>query len=130
HMFDFRSPDTESERTECAVGAGVAVAADDGHARLCETEFWADDVHNSLLRRIDIKQPDAKFAAVLLQRLNLLLCDRIEDRSAAWLGRDIVIDSRDSAQSLPHFAAGGAKTVKRLRGCHLVHQVQIHIEQR
>ena len=34
HVLDLGGPDPEGQRAEGAVGRGVAVAADDGHARL------------------------------------------------------------------------------------------------
>ena len=47
HVPDLGGPDAEGERAECAVGAGVTVAADDGASRLGEAELRADDVHDA-----------------------------------------------------------------------------------
>ena len=48
HVPDLAGADAEGQRAERAVGAGVAVAADDGHARLGEPELRADDVDDAL----------------------------------------------------------------------------------
>ena len=42
-------PDAEGERAECAVGAGVAVAADHGASGLGEPELGPDDVNDALV---------------------------------------------------------------------------------
>ena len=48
NVTHFGCADSERQRAERAVGAGVAVAADDGHARLGESLLGADDVDDSL----------------------------------------------------------------------------------
>ncbi len=48
HVLHLAGSDAESKRAECAMSSGVAVAADHGHARLCQTQFRPDDVNNSL----------------------------------------------------------------------------------
>ena len=49
-VLDLARPDAEGERTERAVGGGVAVAADDRHARLGPALLGADDVDDALVR--------------------------------------------------------------------------------
>ena len=130
HVLHFRSSDAEGQRAKSAVRAGVAIAADDGYAWLGQAQLRADHVHNALLRRIHIEQGHAEFFAVLLQRLNLARRDGIGNRRTAWFGGNVVIHGRDCALGLPHFAARRAKAVERLRRGHLVHQMQIDIQQR
>ncbi len=50
NVFHFRSADAEGQRAERAVRAGVAVAANDGHARLGNAQLRTDDMHDPLLR--------------------------------------------------------------------------------
>ncbi len=45
-------PMPNAKRSECAVGAGVRVAADDGHAGLGDAELGADDVDDALVARV------------------------------------------------------------------------------
>ena len=68
-------------RTERAVGGGVAVAADDRHAGLGQTELRSDDVHDALFEVAHRMQPDAELVAVASQRLDLSARDR--DRRSA-----------------------------------------------
>ena len=49
HVLHLGRADAERERAERAVSGGVAIAADDGHARLGEAQLGADDVHDALL---------------------------------------------------------------------------------
>ena len=48
HVLDLAGADAEGQRAEGAVGGGVAVAADDGHARLGEALLGPDDVDDAL----------------------------------------------------------------------------------
>ncbi len=48
HMLDLGSTDAVRQRTECAVGRSVAVAADDGGAGQREALLGADDVNDAL----------------------------------------------------------------------------------
>ena len=70
-VLDLARADAERERAERAVRAGVAVAADDRHARLGEAELRADDVDDALAGVAHRVQPDAELRAVLAQRLDL-----------------------------------------------------------
>ena len=113
-MLDFRCANAECQRAECAMRAGVAVAADDSHARLGESEFGADDVHDALVGRIHVEQGDAKFLAILLQGLDLEGGNRVGDWRAARFGRNIVVDRGDCPIGLAHPASGRAQAVEGL----------------
>ena len=69
HVLDFGGANAEGQRAERAMGAGVAVAAYDGHARLGQSEFRTDDVHDALVGRIHVEQRNAEIFAIFLQRL-------------------------------------------------------------
>ena len=64
NMLDFRSANPKRQRAKSAVRAGMAVAADNRHAGLRQSQFRTDHVHDALFGRIDIKQPNAEFLAV------------------------------------------------------------------
>ena len=48
HHFDLRGPDTESHSTEGTVRRGMAVTADDRHARLGKSLLRADNMYNTV----------------------------------------------------------------------------------
>ena len=50
NMFDFARADAECERAERAVRRGVAIAANNCHARQRATLLGADDMHDALTR--------------------------------------------------------------------------------
>ena len=64
HVRDFAGADAEGERPESAVRAGVAVAADDGRARLGQAQLRADHMHDPLPLTAQRKQLDAVLAAI------------------------------------------------------------------
>ena len=47
-MRNFARADTESQRAECAMSRGMAVAAHDSHAGLRKPQFRPDDVYDAL----------------------------------------------------------------------------------
>ncbi len=72
HVADFGAADAEGEGAERAVGAGVAVAADDGHAGLGGAELRTDDVHDAAPRIAHAEQLDAELGGIALQLAHLL----------------------------------------------------------
>ena len=65
---------------ECAVGSGVAIAANHRHAGLRQTLFRTDDVHDALLVAIEAEAADAKLAAIGFKLGDLRGRDFINDR--------------------------------------------------
>ena len=130
HVFDFAGADAEGQRPERAVRGGVAVAADDRHARLREAQLGPDDVDDPLLAIVEIVHADAELAAVRPQGVDLLLGDRIGDRQAA-IGRRHVVVGRGHGQLGPaDLAAGQPQALERLGAGHFVDQVQIDVQDR
>ena len=71
-MPDLAGADAEGQRAECAVGAGVAVAADDGHARLGDAHLRPHHVDDALHIGPSMSQRVMpKSSAVLAQRAHL-----------------------------------------------------------
>src|SRR5689334_6204465 len=110
------------------MGAGMAIAADYGHAGLREPEFGADHVHDSLFGGVHVKQGNAEFMAVLLKRLDLLGSDGIGDRGSARFSGDVVVYRGDGPKWLAKTAAGCAQAIKSLRRGHLMHEVEVDVE--
>jgi len=82
-MFDFRRADAVGERTEGAVGGGVAVAADDGRARQREPLLGADDVDDALAWIELVVIFDAEFLGVDRELLDLRSALGIGDADGA-----------------------------------------------
>ena len=98
----------------------MAVTADNRHPRQCDAEFGADDVDNALLGRVHIKEWDAKLAAILLQRLNLLRRNHIRDRKPARRSRNIVVDRSHGSLRMPDAPLCSPQPIKGLRRGDLV----------
>ena len=134
HVRHLAGADAERQRAERAVRAGVAVAADDGHARLRQPQLGADDVHDPLPLAAQRVQLDAELVAVLLERRDLRRRGGVEHRdapvAAARRGRRRVIHRRDRALGTAHLEAALAQPGERLRRRDLVDQVQVDVEDR
>lgn len=65
-MFHLRRSDAESQRSKSPVGS-VAVAADNGKARLREAQFGADNVHDALTAAGEAKVGDIVDQSVALE---------------------------------------------------------------
>ena len=65
HMTDLGGTDTEGQRPECAMGAGVAVAADNGHAGLGGPQFRTHDVDDAPVGTVPGMHLDFVVQAVL-----------------------------------------------------------------
>ena len=71
-VLDLARADAEGQCTKSAVRGGVAIAADDRHARLRVAEFWADDMDDALMHVVNVVKTNAEFFAVLAERFDLL----------------------------------------------------------
>ena len=129
NMFHFRCADTMRQRAKSAVGGGVAVAADDRHARQGKTLFRPDDVDDALALVAFGIIFDTEILGVLRKRFHLnaafLILDAFQPVSG---GRDIVIDHGERAGRRMHRAAGDAQAFEGLRTRHLMDQVTVDIE--
>src|SRR5271168_1267825 len=82
-MLHLAGPDAECERSKSAVGGGVAVAADHGHAGLRQTQFGADHVHDPLTVTIQAVTAQAAVAAIPFERLHWSRADLVDNRQAS-----------------------------------------------
>ena len=130
HVLDFAGADAEGHRAHGAVRGGVAVAADDRHAGLRQAQLRADDVDDPLLRVVQIVEPDAKLLAVVAERVDLLLGDRVEDRQRPIRGRNVMVGRGHGPLGPAHFATGQSQTFESLGAGDLVNQMEIDIQNR
>ena len=79
HVLDFGGPNAKCQRAKGPVGAGVAIAADHGHARLRQPQLRPNDMHDALPARSDVEQRNACAFAIAPKGRDLL-------------GRDLVLD--------------------------------------
>ncbi|MNF53551.1 hypothetical protein D3C84_349390 [compost metagenome] len=133
-MLDLGSADTVSQCAECAVGRGVGVAADHGHARQGCALLRTDHVNDALAHVIHFEFGDAIFVAVFIEGLHLQtrhLVDNGVDTALAFRGgRHVVIRRGDVGIDAPGFAIGQAQAFESLRRRHFVNDVTIDIDQR
>ena len=131
-VLDFAGADAEGERAEGAVGGGVRVAADDGHAGLGGAELGADHVDDALDRVLHVEELDAELGAVLAQGVDLRGGDLVGDDEAVLRagGGDVVVDRGDVAVGAAELAAGQAEAVEGLRRGDLVDEVEVDVEDR
>ena len=130
HVLDLRGADTEGQRPEGAMGRGVAVAADDGHAGLGHALFRADDVNDALadVRHGEVR--DAELGAVPLQGLDLNARFRVVDAARTVGGRHVVVADRQGGLGPPHPAPGRLEPLEGLGAGHFVDQMAVDIEER
>ena len=87
-VFDLAGADAEGQGAECAMGAGVTVAADDGHAGLGEAQLGSDDVDDALVLVVEVEELHAELRAVLTQGVDLGAGDGVGDGAASG-GRSV-----------------------------------------
>ena len=129
NVFHFAGADTEGKSAESAVGRGVAVTADDGHAGLREAQFRSDDVHDALVFGVNAVVRNAELFAVLIELRDLVGRDGIEDRQRAIGGGNAVIRGGHGQIGPADFETAGAQAGKGLGRSDFVDQMQIDIEQ-
>ena len=71
HVLHLAGADAEGDGPEGTVCGCVGVAADDGHARLCEPLLGADHMDDALLGVAHGEVDDAELVCVAAQRLHL-----------------------------------------------------------
>ena len=104
--------------------AGVAVTADDGHPRLSQSLFRADDVHDALSAVIKIKQRYAKVPAVFFDGRHHLLGKSVGEGPRLIVGGDDVVDRGKRPIWIRNGQLTIAQHLKGLRAGHFVDQVQ------
>ena len=128
--LDLAGSDPEGQRTEGSMRAGVAVAADDRHARLGQPELRADDVHDALVRTPQAVQRNAELPAVRGQLVDLGRGELVEDRQAARVSWDAVVGRGDGPLGMAHLEPALPQTGERLGTGDLMNEVEVDREHR
>ena len=128
HVLDLRGADAMRQRTERAVGRGMAVAADDGGAGQGEALLGPDDVDDALALVVLVVVLDAEVLDVFGQGLDLDARLLLLDPQAAIGGRDVVVDDGECLSRRADFSPGQPQSFECLRAGHLVHEMTVDIE--
>ncbi len=129
NMLDLGRADAMRQRTESAVGRGVAVAADDRHAGQGKALFGTNDMDDALADVALVIIFEAEILGVLGQRLDLDTAFLVLDAEMAIRrGRNVVVNDSQRLFRRAHLAAGQAQAFESLRRRHFVNQVAVDIE--
>ena len=128
-VADLAGTNAECERAESAMRAGVAVAADNRHARLRDAQFRPDHVNDALDVAFNVEERHVKVGAVLAESANLRgrIVGPVELHGPDT-GGDGMIHGRKSPVRPPHRQAPFAKSGERLWRGDFMHQVGIDVE--
>ena len=130
YHFDFGGSHAEGDGPQRAVRGGVAVAADDRHARLREPQFGADDVYDPLPRIAHAEVLDAVAGAVGAQRLDLMPRLRLGDGEVLVHGGNVVVDRGGDAVGMYHADAAPRESGEGHGRGYLVDVLPVDVEHR
>ena len=135
HVLHFGGADAMGQRAEGAVGRGVRVAADHGHARQGRALLRTDHVDDALANVVHLEFEDAEVIAVLVQGLDLDARHFVGNGREAALaldlgGRHVVVRGGDVGIDAPRLAAGQAQAFESLRRGHFVKDVTVDVDER
>ena len=125
HVLDLAGADSKREGAEGAVGRGVAVAADDGHAGLGQAKLRPDDVDDALAGIAHRVELDPELLAVAGQVGELGGRDRVRDRQVYPDRRHVVVRRGNGQVRAADFAPCHPQPLECLRRGHLVDQVEV-----
>ena len=128
-MFHFAGANTECKRTECAVCCGVAVAADNGHARKRATLLGANDVHDALLFVAHWVQRDVELFCVRAHHFKLLGRNWVGNWQVNVGGGNVVVFGRHGEIWSAHGAVINTKAIECLRAGYFMDQMQVDVQQ-
>jgi hypothetical protein len=128
-LLDLGCADAKRQGAKRPVGCGVAIAAHDRHARLGQPELGANDVNDSLIARRQVIETHAVRGTVLPECIELRPGQCVGDRQPPAGRGHVVIDRRERAVGPAHAPPGRVQTAERLWRRHLMHQMEVHVEQ-
>lgn len=129
HVFYFAGADAKSERTECAVCCGVAVAANNGHAWKRAALLGADDMHDALLLVAHWVERDVEFFCIGAHYFKLLGRDWVGNWQVNVGCWNVVILGGNGEVWPAHWTIINTKAVKRLRAGYLMDEMQVDVQQ-
>ena len=89
--FDLAGANTKGNGSKGTVGGGVAIAADDGHAGLGDSELRSDDVHDAMPFVAQTVHGDFVPLTIGGEGLNLLAGEFLADWQVLLDGRHVVV---------------------------------------
>ncbi len=125
HVREFAGADAPGERAERAVGAGMAVAADQQRAGQREAEFGPDDVHDALAVLADVVDLDARLLALDAEGIDHLVGPGRSAAPGAGHGRDHVVHRADGEARAARADAAFLQLLLAALARELVHQVPV-----
>jgi hypothetical protein len=117
----------ERERTQPAMGAGVAIAANDQAAGKTQAQLRPDNVDDTLSRLIDVEHPDAGGRSFDPERGQQLLPDLAGASSAACRG-DGVVGRRECQFRIVNLEATTFDVEEPTGPAKIVQQVTINVQ--
>src|ERR1041384_632571 len=130
NVLDFTGANPKSQSSERSMRRRVAVAADNRHSGLGQSEFRTDHVNDSLVRTVEPVELNPKFTAVVLERIDLFFGDRVQDGKRSIGRRNVVIHSRKRQVGSTNLALAEPQTFECLRRGNLVNKMAVDIENR
>jgi len=129
-VFHFRCADAVCQCAECAVGAGVRVAADHGHPRQRCALLGPHHVHNALplVHKRKIRQR-AEFFDVFVQSVHLQLGNGVLNAFVPIACGRVVVGGGHHAVYAPELAICHFQALKGLRAGYFVYQMAVYIQQ-
>ena len=128
HMGQLARSDAEGQRAQPAMGAGMAVAADDQATGQAEAEFGSDDMDDALAGLVDIEHLDAAGRGFDPQRRQQLLPD-LDGAGAAMRGRNRVVRRREGQFGIMNRKVAALEVEQAARAAEIVQQMAIDMEQ-
>jgi hypothetical protein len=112
------------------MSTGVAITANNRHARLRQAEFRANNVNNTLSPVSNIVERNPRVLAVLAESLYLLRCDLVLDNEAVFRrGWHVVVDSRERQVGPAHLPACKTESLERLWRRDFVHEMKVDVNE-
>ncbi len=121
-----------TQGAERAMGGGVRVAADHGHAGQGGAVLRANHMHDALaLGHEGEERSRTEFADVVVQRGDLRFADRVGDAVIAQLptgGGCVVVGGGHDGAGAPDLALGHPNAFKGLRAGDFMHQMAVDVQ--
>ncbi len=127
--FAFTGADAEGQRPEGAMGAGMAVAADERRARQGEAEFWADDMHDAMAAVVHRDIGNAEALGIALEPGDLAGRQPVRQRTVAMARRNGMVGHGNMGIRPPDRAVLRHEPGKGLRARHLLHEMAVDIDE-
>ena len=128
HMRQFARADAERQRAEPAMGAGMAVAADDQAAGKAQAQFGPDDMDDALPGLVDVEQLDAAGRGLDPQRRQQFQPD-LAGAGAARRRRDRVVRRREGQFRIVDGEVAALEVEQAARAAEIVQQMTIDMQQ-